>query len=127
MSKPAPRPPFAATRKALADALAEIDGLLPGSVVVRHMRCGKRSCACKADPPALHGPYIQWTRTVARQDRHAGTSAKTARPLPALVRQRPAAQGSRRQARDRLTTRPRDRRPVGYPTSTQTEDRKTRR
>jgi hypothetical protein len=64
MTKPAPKPPFAATRKALADALAEIDGLLPGSVVVRDMRCGKTGCACKADPPALHGPYIQWTRTV---------------------------------------------------------------
>ena len=64
MSKPAQRPPFAATRKALADALADIDGLLPGSVVVRHIRCGKRGCACKADPPTLHGPYIQWTRTV---------------------------------------------------------------
>jgi hypothetical protein len=65
MSKPAQRPPFAATRKALAEALAEIDGLLPGSVVVRLMRCGKPSCACKAEPPALHGPYTQWTRTVA--------------------------------------------------------------
>jgi hypothetical protein len=64
MTTPAQRPPFAATRKALADALAEIDGLLPGSVVVRHMRCGKPTCACRADPPALHGPYIQWTRTV---------------------------------------------------------------
>ena len=64
MTKPAQRPPFAATRKALADALSEIDGLLPGSVVVRDMRCGKSGCACKADPPALHGPYIQWTRTV---------------------------------------------------------------
>ena len=64
MPKPAQRPPFAATRKALAEALSEIDGLLPGSVVVRHMRCGKSGCACKADPPALHGPYIQWTRTV---------------------------------------------------------------
>lgn len=56
--------PWAATRKALAEAMAEIDGLLPGSVVVRDMRCGKSGCACKADPPALHGPYIQWTRTV---------------------------------------------------------------
>ncbi len=56
--------PWAATRRALADAMAEIDGLLPGSVVVRHMRCGKQRCACRADPPALHGPYIQWTRTV---------------------------------------------------------------
>ena len=64
MTKPAQRPPFAATRKALADALAEIYGLLPGSLVVRHMRCGKSGCACKADPPTLHGPYIQWTRTV---------------------------------------------------------------
>lgn len=24
----------------------------------------KSRCACKSDPPALHGPYIQWTRTV---------------------------------------------------------------
>lgn len=64
MGKPAQGPPFAATRRALAEALAEIDGLLPGSVVVRLMRCGKRNCACKADPPILHGPYTQWTRTV---------------------------------------------------------------
>lgn len=52
------------TRRALADSMAQIDGLLPGSVVMRHMRCGKEGCACKADPPTLHGPYIQWTRTV---------------------------------------------------------------
>jgi hypothetical protein len=58
-----PIPPYAATRRALADTMAAIDGVLPGSVVVRRMRCGKRNCACKADPPALHGPYIQWTRT----------------------------------------------------------------
>ncbi len=29
------------------------------------MRCGKRRCRCKADPPVLHGPYLHWTRTVA--------------------------------------------------------------
>ncbi len=63
MSKQATEPPFANTRKALAEALSHIDGLLPGSVVVRHVRCGKQRCACKADPPRLHGPYIQWTRT----------------------------------------------------------------
>jgi len=28
------------------------------------MRCGKSGCRCKADPPSLHGPYIQWTRSV---------------------------------------------------------------
>ncbi len=65
MPKPDPdKRPWAATRRGLADQLGQIDGLLPGSVVVRHMRCGKPACACKADPPALHGPYIQWTRSV---------------------------------------------------------------
>jgi hypothetical protein len=56
--------PWEATRRGIAQAMGEIDGALPGSVVVRHMRCGKPGCACKADPRALHGPYIQWTRTV---------------------------------------------------------------
>ncbi|MGI8524548.1 MAG: DUF6788 family protein [Nocardioides sp.] len=50
--------------RGIAETMANIDGALPGSVVVRTMRCGKRNCACKAEPPALHGPYIQWTRTV---------------------------------------------------------------
>jgi hypothetical protein len=63
MGNDTPKPPYAATRRALAEAMAEIDGVLPGSLVVRHMRCGKRNCACKAEPPVLHGPYIQWTRT----------------------------------------------------------------
>jgi hypothetical protein len=49
---------------AIQAALAQISFALPGSVVTRHARCGKPRCACKADPPALHGPYIQWTRTV---------------------------------------------------------------
>ncbi|MGH9269597.1 MAG: DUF6788 family protein [Acidimicrobiales bacterium] len=56
--------PWAATRQGLAGELGKIDGVLPGSVGVRRMRCGKAGCACKGDPPALHGPYIQWTRTV---------------------------------------------------------------
>jgi len=51
-------------RRQLAAALAELDFLLPGSIVVRHMRCGKNGCRCKADPPELHGPYISWTRKV---------------------------------------------------------------
>jgi hypothetical protein len=52
-------------RRRLADALAEIDFVLPGSIVVRHTRCGTPGCRCKADPPELHGPYISWTRKVA--------------------------------------------------------------
>ncbi|HEY2448353.1 MAG TPA: DUF6788 family protein [Mycobacterium sp.] len=65
MPKPNPdTKPWAATRRGLAAELGQIDGALPGSVIRRRMRCGKPGCACKADPPALHGPYIQWTRTV---------------------------------------------------------------
>jgi hypothetical protein len=51
-------------RAAIQAALASIGFCLPGSIVIRRTRCGKPACACKADPPALHGPYIQWTRTV---------------------------------------------------------------
>ncbi len=53
-----------AAHQRLAAAIAEIDAVLPGSIVVRTMRCGKTTCRCKDDPPTLHGPYIQWTRTV---------------------------------------------------------------
>src|SRR3989442_9698268 len=62
-----PRSPRAAHRKhqqRLAASLADIGFVLPGSVVVRRTRCGKPNCRCGADPPELHGPYIQWTRKV---------------------------------------------------------------
>jgi hypothetical protein len=45
--------------------LAEIDFVLPGTINLALNRCGKQSCACHADPPKLHGPYITWTRKVA--------------------------------------------------------------
>ena len=115
MSTPQPEPPFAATRKALAEALAQIDGLLPGSVVVRLMRCGKSNCACKADPPDLARALHPVDPHCARQDRHRDPDRRAARPLPALVRQQPATQGPHRQARDRLATSHPDRRRAGHP------------
>jgi hypothetical protein len=51
-------------RAAIQAALGQIGFCLPGSITIRHARCGKPRCACAADPPSLHGPYIQWTRTV---------------------------------------------------------------
>ena len=51
-------------RAAIQAALGQIGFCLPGTITIRHARCGKPRCACAADPPALHGPYIQWTRTV---------------------------------------------------------------
>jgi hypothetical protein len=50
---------------ALARRLTEAGFVLPGSLFSRHMRCGKANCRCHDDPPALHGPYFQWTRTAA--------------------------------------------------------------
>ena len=64
MAEPAPARSDDQARRRLATALADIGFALPGSIVVRHMRCGKTACRCKADPPELHGPYISWTRRV---------------------------------------------------------------
>lgn len=64
------------THAALAARLAAIGFVLPGSLLTDHFqRCGKRSCRCHADPPALHGPYAQWTRT-----EHGKTVTRLLRP-----------------------------------------------
>jgi hypothetical protein len=49
----------------LQQQLATIGPVLPGTINVAMNRCGKRNCACHADPPRLHGPYITWTRKVS--------------------------------------------------------------
>jgi hypothetical protein len=50
---------------AIAAELARLGPALPGTLIERHVRCGKPGCRCHADPPALHGPYWQWTRKAA--------------------------------------------------------------
>ena len=62
-AKPNRRTDDTAQRR-LTAAMADIDFALPGSIVVRKIRCGKTGCRCKAEPPQMHGPYIQWTRRV---------------------------------------------------------------
>jgi hypothetical protein len=57
-------PELHTAQQRITSGLASIDWALPGSIVERRMRCGKQRCRCKHDPPQLHGPYIQWTRTV---------------------------------------------------------------
>lgn len=64
MDDQSPTKAWSATRAGLAQAIGSIDGVLPGSVVVRRIPCGKQACVCKSDPDAQHGPYIQWTRSV---------------------------------------------------------------
>jgi len=50
---------------AIAAELAGLGLALPGSLIQRRVRCGRATCRCHADPPALHGPYWQWTRKQA--------------------------------------------------------------
>lgn len=50
-------------RTKLIGLLAEGARILPGSLVERSVRCGKANCRCHAEPPELHGPYIQWSYT----------------------------------------------------------------
>ncbi len=64
-----PRTRAERARQRLAHQIADIGFTLPGSVVTRHTRCGTPGCRCRADPPQLHGPYIQWTRKVAGRTR----------------------------------------------------------
>lgn len=35
--------------------------ILPGTISTAMSKCGKTKCACKNDPPKLHGPYYRWT------------------------------------------------------------------
>jgi hypothetical protein len=59
--------PTAAQRRRQAQlnqALGQTGFALPGTFTERYNRCGKANCRCKQDPPTLHGPYYQWTRTV---------------------------------------------------------------
>jgi hypothetical protein len=48
----------------LAAKLANTGFVRSGSLVSRYMACGKPSCRCHADPPQLHGPYWDWSRSV---------------------------------------------------------------
>lgn len=65
MPEHAPQPAQRQAQQRLAQQMGQIGFTLPGSVVVRHTRCGKTSCRCKANPPQLHGPYNQWTRKIS--------------------------------------------------------------
>jgi len=58
-------PATARTLDQIAAELAAAAGpALPGTLVIRSHACGKTRCRCHADPPALHGPYAEWTRKI---------------------------------------------------------------
>lgn len=51
----------------------------PGCVIQRYMACGNPSCRCMATPPALHGPYGQWSHKIAGKTRSMRLSQEQAR------------------------------------------------
>jgi hypothetical protein len=57
----------AMARQRLIDLLEGPGHILPGGLVDRRMKCGKQNCRCKADPPQLHGPYVQWGYSKGRR------------------------------------------------------------
>lgn len=61
------RPDQRAELTRITRALSEVGFVLPGTLTERLARCGRANCRCHADPPALHGPYHQWTRKVANK------------------------------------------------------------
>jgi hypothetical protein len=64
MNPPQPDRTTRRRQQRIARQLADLDFALPGSIVERMMRCGTPGCRCRADPPQMHGPYLQWTRKV---------------------------------------------------------------
>jgi hypothetical protein len=51
-------------RQALLDQITQLGHCLPGTLTERRTRCSSPGCHCRADPPALHGPYYSWTRKI---------------------------------------------------------------
>lgn len=50
--------------RALQREVLELGYVRRGTLTRRFMPCGKPGCRCQAQPPQLHGPYYQWTRSV---------------------------------------------------------------
>jgi hypothetical protein len=56
---------YTAQFRALRAQLAELGFFCKGTVLARHMTCGKPACACATEPARRHGPYFEWTYKVA--------------------------------------------------------------
>lgn len=59
-----PTPQDDRRRQALLAQTGKLGPCLPGTLTERRTRCSSPGCRCRADPPALHGPYYSWTRKI---------------------------------------------------------------
>ena len=68
-------------RKEMLGLQAELSGtgfILHGTLRKHYMKCGHSGCRCHANPPALHGPYYDWTRRVNGKTRTVRLSEEEA-------------------------------------------------
>ena len=50
--------------KKIAQEMAALGPVLPGTLSQRYLTCRSRGCHCHDEEPELHGPYWYWTRKV---------------------------------------------------------------
>jgi hypothetical protein len=74
----------------LKDRLRGLGFVLPGSLTERWTTCGKTGCHCTADPPRRHGPYIEYTRKIARKTTGRRLTAQQAEQYRAWIANRRA-------------------------------------
>ena len=86
----------AALDRIAAELAAAAGPALPGTLTVRSYACGKPNCRCHGDPPALHGPYAEWTRKIGGKTTTRRLHRRRARRLATPVRQRPQDQDTAR-------------------------------
>jgi hypothetical protein len=60
--------------------------LLPGSISTASSTCGKPHCACKENPPELHGVYYRWTGTLEGKRTTKTISKETAEECQRRIR-----------------------------------------
>jgi hypothetical protein len=76
----------------LAERLAEVGFIWPGSLARRYLTCGNPKCACRRDPGARHGPYTYWSSKKAGKTISKKLSEEEAERLGAWVKNRQEVQ-----------------------------------
>ncbi|MGH9151080.1 MAG: DUF6788 family protein, partial [Acidimicrobiales bacterium] len=75
--------------------LGAIGYMAVGSVAERQSRCDEPNCACRAEPPRLHGPYRQWTAKMGGKTVNERLTDRR-RTRGQLVAREPAVAGAER-------------------------------
>lgn len=55
---------YAAQFHTLRAQLADLGFFCKGTLLERHLTCGKPNCACSQEAERRHGPYFEWTYKV---------------------------------------------------------------